>query len=137
MVWCLTIANRVKSVSEAESNENGSSRNGRHRQQAPTDSRLYYGNYSASLGFIPMLIVGNKADLIRGSDLSIPNNSVKTYGIDSVNLSSLRAETEKLNPFLQTVIETRHFPHLRKRVHAKPSEETPGRANDVSVFVAE
>lgn len=84
-----------------------------------------------------MLIVGNKADLIHGSDLSIPNNSVKTYGIDSVNMSSLRKETEKLNPFLQSVIEARHFPHLRKRAHAKPQEEAQHLSTDVSVFVSE
>lgn len=74
-------------------------------------------------GALPMIIVGNKTDLMYGASLSAPPNTLQTYGIDSVNLSSLKPEMDKLNPFFQRVIEHRHFPHLdqNSRVGSVPS----------------
>mmetsp|Transcript_3305 Transcript_3305/g.4417 ORF Transcript_3305/g.4417 Transcript_3305/m.4417 type:complete len:259 (-) Transcript_3305:2319-3095(-) len=60
-----------------------------------------------TFGNMPILIVGNKADLIRGASLSAPPSTKQTYGIQSINLSSLKAEMDKLSPFFQRVIEQR------------------------------
>lgn len=49
-----------------------------------------------TFGSLPMLIVGNKTDLIQGKTLSTPPNTVQTYGIHSINLSSLKPEMDKL-----------------------------------------
>mmetsp|Transcript_6592 Transcript_6592/g.7547 ORF Transcript_6592/g.7547 Transcript_6592/m.7547 type:complete len:317 (+) Transcript_6592:133-1083(+) len=82
---------------------------------------------------LPMIIVGNKADLILGSSFSAPPNTIQTYGIPSVNLSSLKAETDKLSRFFQRVVEHRHYPHLQQQARGSGFHNSAPTVNNYSI----